>query len=51
MHTEFLTGNVKEIHNWEDLGEDMILKLILKKQDDRFWTGFIWLKLEASGRL
>jgi len=29
----------------------MILNCILNKWDGRVWTGFIWLKTGASGRL
>lgn len=37
----------------EDLGVNrrIILKLILKKQDVRTWTGLIWLRIGSSGRL
>jgi hypothetical protein len=27
----------------------IILKCILKKQDVRVWTGFIWLRIETAG--
>jgi hypothetical protein len=29
----------------------IILKSILKKWDDRMWTGVIWLRIETSGGL
>jgi hypothetical protein len=29
----------------------MVIKLILKKQDGRVWTGFVWLKIGSSGGL
>jgi hypothetical protein len=34
-----------------DVGERMILKWILKKQDGRVWTGLIWLKIGSTGVL
>jgi hypothetical protein len=38
---------------WEDLdvGEWIILKLILRKMDGTVFVGFIWLRIWADGRL
>jgi hypothetical protein len=37
----------------EDLaiGERIILKYILKKLNERLWTGLIWLRIGISGGL
>jgi hypothetical protein len=34
-----------------DVGERIILKWILEKQDGVVWTGFIWLRTGTSGGL
>jgi hypothetical protein len=41
---------VTERNNLEDPQVDgrIILKYILKKQDGKAWTGFIWLRLGTS---
>jgi hypothetical protein len=31
------------------IDERIILKLILKKQDGKVWTGFIWFMIGESG--
>jgi hypothetical protein len=39
-------------NNLRDLATDgRILKLSLKKQSVRVWTGFIWSRVESSGGL
>jgi hypothetical protein len=45
--------NLKEREHVEDLGIHgrIILIWTLKRQNERAWTVFIWLKTEASGRL
>jgi hypothetical protein len=50
---EFWSGNIKGRESLEDLGLDrrIILKWILKKQDEGVWTGFIWLRIGTIGRL
>jgi len=41
-----LVGESKERDHSEDLGIDgRILKYILKKEDWRAWTSFIWLRI------
>jgi len=48
-----LVGNLKGRNQWEDLYVDgkMILECILWKQCGKRWTGFISLRIGASGRL
>jgi hypothetical protein len=36
----------KDRHRWKD-----DIKMFVNEQDVRLWTGFIWLRTEASGRL
>jgi hypothetical protein len=51
MHIKSWLGNLKgRDHYLGDLsiGERIILKFILKKQDVRVWTGFIWLRIRSS---
>ena len=31
------------------MGGRLILKFVVKKQDGREWTGFLWLKMGTSG--
>jgi hypothetical protein len=42
-----LVGKTEEKRHLQDpgVGEIMTLKLILKKQDGRMWTVFIWLRV------
>jgi hypothetical protein len=36
----------------EDLSiDERILNCIIKKEDGRKWSGFMWLRAETSGRL
>jgi hypothetical protein len=44
-------ANLKRRHKPEDFGEDetIILGWILKKQDEKLWTGCIWLRIGPSG--
>jgi hypothetical protein len=44
---------LKEIGRMEthDVDGRIILKRILKKRDRCAWTGFIWLRVQISGRL
>jgi len=55
MRSEFtiLVGKQKRKDHLEDLGEDgwLILELILEKRCWQMWTGFIWLRIGASGKL
>jgi hypothetical protein len=51
MHTGFSYETMKERNHLEGLGTDgsIIFKQILKKQGQRAWDGFIWLRLGTSG--
>jgi hypothetical protein len=52
VHMAFWLGNTNRRDHLQDLGFDrIILKWILKKQDEGMWTGFIWLRIGTSGRL
>jgi len=53
MHRGFWWRNLREGDHLEYLGIDvrMILKWILNKLGEKVWMGFIWLRIEASGRL
>jgi hypothetical protein len=48
MQTKFWSENVKVNHS-EHLDERIISELILEKSGGKFWTGFFWLKIGASG--
>ena len=47
MYTGFWCGNLKERDHLEELGVDgsIILESVLKKWDERTWTGLIWFRL------
>lgn len=49
--TEFWWGNMEEIHHLGETGTDarITLKWILKKQNCRAWTEFIWLGMDKNG--
>jgi hypothetical protein len=49
--TEFCLGNLKEGNYLEGLGVDgmLILKLFLRKESERAFSGFIWLRIGTSG--
>jgi hypothetical protein len=51
MHTILQFENLKGRDRLEDLGIDgkIMLECILGKQGGRMWTGFIWLRIGASG--
>jgi hypothetical protein len=52
MHTVFWLEYLKGRDHLEDLGTDkIILERILGKQGGKVWTGFIWLRIGASGEL
>jgi hypothetical protein len=44
--TDDSSYSVQERDHWEELDVDgqNVLKLMLKKQDGRVWTGIIWLR-------
>ena len=46
-----LVGNLREIHNWGDLGADgrIILRWIFRKWDVRVWTGSSWPRIGTGG--
>jgi hypothetical protein len=50
MDTRFWTWNGRERDRWEDLdvGERIILRIILGKQDGVEWT--VWLRIGVSDR-
>jgi hypothetical protein len=45
MHAGFCWENLREADHLEGL------KQILKKNYEKVWTGFIWLKIGRSGKL
>jgi hypothetical protein len=47
MHTKFWLESLKERHHSKDLGTDkkITLNAILKKEDGKMETGFIWLMI------
>jgi hypothetical protein len=47
MFANCWTENLKQIYLFEDQDIDgrITLKRILKKQDSKVWTGFIWLRI------
>jgi hypothetical protein len=52
-HRGFGRRNLKKSDHLEDVGLDgrIILKYILKKQDERAWTGFTWFRMGRNGVL
>jgi hypothetical protein len=48
MHKKLLSEHLKGRNHFEDLGAD---GGIILKWCGRVWTGFIWLRFEASGVL
>jgi hypothetical protein len=50
MHAK-LSDNPNKRNHLEDVHVDgrIILKCILKKYNERTWTGLIWLRIETSG--
>jgi hypothetical protein len=53
MHAGYWWESQKERCHQEDqdVGELIILKWVLKKQDRVSWTGLIWRRIRTSGRL
>jgi hypothetical protein len=53
MHIVFWWESQKERYHWEDIdvGERIILRWILKRQDEVLWTGLIWFRIGTSGGL
>jgi hypothetical protein len=44
--------NVKERDHLKDLGVDgkiLLVECILRKLDEKMWTGFVWFGIGASG--
>jgi hypothetical protein len=52
IHTGILCRRLKEDH-LEEMCVDgrIVLKSFLKKEDDRVWTGLIWLRIGVIGGL
>jgi hypothetical protein len=44
-------GKARDHQEDQDVGEWIILKWILKRQDGVIWTGLIWLMIGTSGGL
>jgi hypothetical protein len=53
MHTTFWLENVNgRVHSEDlDIDETIISECILWKFDGKLWTGFVWLRIRASGGL
>jgi len=53
MHTKFSSGNLNGRDHSEDVGLErrIMLEWILENKCVRVWTGFIYLRLSASGGL
>jgi hypothetical protein len=50
---QHFSRKLKTRENSEDKSVDgrTILQLILRKEDGKTWTGFIWLRIWPSGRV
>jgi hypothetical protein len=50
MHIEIRLRNPEERDYFKYIGVDgrVILKLILRNQDERMWNGLIWLRIGTS---
>jgi hypothetical protein len=48
----FWSENLKGRDYLEEQGIDgrMILEWVLEKEGGEFWTGFIWLRIQTTGR-
>jgi hypothetical protein len=53
MHTKFWLGSPKERDHSEDLDIDKrtVIKWVLRKSDERLWTGFVWLRMGTGDGL
>jgi hypothetical protein len=52
MHTQFWSENLKgrdHLEELQDVDRKIILERILGKSGGKEWTGFIWLRIVASG--
>jgi hypothetical protein len=51
MYKIFWLKNLKGRYHSEELGVyvKIILEWILRKQDGKVWTGFVWLRIGTSG--
>jgi hypothetical protein len=53
MHADSLLRNLNETYRFKEVGVNgrIILKWVLRKQDRRAWTGFIWIRIGIIGGL
>jgi hypothetical protein len=53
MHVKYWLENLKERGHCKDVDLDgmIILEWILKTWGENVWTGFLWIQIQASGRL
>jgi hypothetical protein len=53
LHTEFLVGSHKEIDHYEslDVGERIILKRTLEKENGVEWSQYIWSRIATNNGL
>ena len=51
MHADSLLGNLNETCRLKDVGVKgrIIINWVLRKQDGRAWTEFIWVRIGISG--